>query len=67
MLFQNDIQNKIYNSQTKKVSKALILQDLYKMEIVNHVSVFQNYQNFSDVIAERPKLASENSQPIKTE
>ena len=67
MLFQNDIQNKIYNSQTKKVSKALILQDLYKMEIVNHVSVFQNYQNFSDVIAERPKLASENSQPIKSE
>ena len=32
---------------------------LYKMEIVNRVSAFQSYQNFSDVIAERMKQASE--------
>ena len=38
------------------------------MEIMNRVSAFQNYQNFSDVIAKRPKLASENSEePIKSE
>ena len=30
------------------------------MEIVS-----QNYQNFSDVIVERTKQASENSEPIK--
>ena len=36
------------------------------MELVNRVSAFQNYQNFSDVIAERPKPASENSEPIKS-
>ena len=35
------------------------------MEIVNGVSVFQNYQNICYAIAERPKSASENSQPIK--
>ena len=38
---------------------------LYKIEAVNCVSVFQNYQSFSDVITERPKPASENSEPIK--
>ena len=30
-----------------------ILRILYKMEIVNRVSAFQIYQNFSDVIAEK--------------
>ena len=40
---------------------------LYKMEIVNRVSAFQNYQNFSDIIPEKPKPASENSEPIKSE
>ena len=35
------------------------------MEIVNRVSAFQKYQNFSAVIAERPKQVSENSEPIK--
>ena len=35
------------------------------MEIVNHVSAFENYQNFSNVIAERPKPGSEKSEPIK--
>ena len=35
------------------------------MEIVNRVLVFQNYQNFSIVIAERPNQTSENSEPIK--
>ena len=42
-------------------------QILYKMEPVNRVSAFQNYQIFSDVIAERTKQASENSEPIKSE
>ena len=37
------------------------------MEIVNHVSAFENYQNFSNVIAERPKPGSEKSEPIKNE
>ena len=35
------------------------------MEPMNRISVFQNYQNFSDIIAERPKLAQKNSEPIK--
>ena len=35
------------------------------MEIVNRVSAFWNYQNFSNVIAEKPKPASENCEPIK--
>ena len=35
------------------------------MEIVNRVSAFQNYQNFSDVTAERPKSSSENGESIK--
>ena len=34
------------------------------MEIVNRVSAFQNYQSLPDVIAEWPKSASENSEPI---
>ena len=37
------------------------------MEIVNRVSVFHNYENFFDVTTERPKPASENSEPIKSE
>ena len=37
------------------------------MEIVNRVSAFQNSHNSSDVIAERTKQASENSEPIKIE
>ena len=37
------------------------------MEIANSVSAFQSYRNFSDVIAERTKQASENSEPIKSE
>ena len=37
------------------------------MEIVNRVSAFQNYQIFSNVIAERQKPASENSELIKSE
>ena len=32
---------------------------------MNRVSAFQEYQFFSDVIAERPKPASENSEPIR--
>ena len=35
------------------------------MEMVNRVSAFRNYQNFSDVITERPKPVSENGEPIK--
>ena len=37
------------------------------MEIVNRLSTFQTYQNFSDVMAETTKRASENSEPIKSE
>ena len=37
------------------------------MEVVNRVSASQNYQNISNVIAERPKPASENSEPMKSE
>ena len=37
------------------------------MEIVNRVSVFQNYQNFSDVIAEVANQAGEDSEPIKSQ
>ena len=37
------------------------------MEIVNRVSAFLNYQNFSDVTAEKPKPASENGEPLKSE
>ena len=37
------------------------------MEIENHFSTSQNDQNFSDVLVERPKAASENSEPIKSE
>ena len=37
------------------------------MEIVNGVSVFQNYQKFFDVIAEGTKQASENGEPIRSE
>ena len=37
------------------------------MEIVDHVSVFQNHQNFSDSITENPKSANENSEPVKSE
>ena len=40
---------------------------LYKMEIVNRVSAFQNYQNFSRVIAEETKPASDDSQSTKSE
>ena len=35
------------------------------MEIVNLVSAFQSYQNSAEVIAERRKTASENSEPIE--
>ena len=38
---------------------------LNKMEIVNRVSTSQNSHDSSDVIAERTKQASENSEPIK--
>ena len=37
------------------------------MATVNRVSAFQNYQFFSDAIAERPKPAKENSESIKSE
>ena len=37
------------------------------MELVNSVSAFRRYQNISDVIAEKPKQASENIEPIKSE
>ena len=37
------------------------------MELVNRVAGFENYQNFFDVIAERPKSVSENSEAIKNE
>ena len=37
------------------------------MEIVNLISAFQNFQNFSDVIAKATKPASANSKPIKNE
>ena len=37
------------------------------MEIKNRVSVFQNSHNISDGIAERPKPANGNSEPIKNE
>ena len=37
------------------------------MEFVNQVSTSQNEQNFSDVLVERPKAASKNSEPIKSE
>ena len=40
---------------------------LYKMDMVNRVSAFQNYHNFSDVIAEQTKQASEKSEPLKSE
>ena len=40
---------------------------LYRMELVDCVSDFQNYQNFSDVTVEKPKPASEKSEPIKCE
>ena len=37
------------------------------MKIGNRVSASQNYKNVSDVIAERPKPATENSEPEKIE
>ena len=37
------------------------------MEIVNRVSAVKNSLNYSDVIAEIPKLASENSKPMKSD
>ena len=37
------------------------------MNRVKRVSVFQNYQDFSDIIVERPKLAIEISKPIENE
>ena len=46
-------------SETREYSK-------YKMEIVNRVSAFQTH-NFSDVMAERTKRASENSSPMKNQ
>ena len=35
------------------------------MAVVNRASAFKNCQNHVDVIAKRPKQASENSQPIE--
>ena len=40
---------------------------LNEMEMVNRVSAFQNYQNYSDVIPERPKPASWNCEPTENE
>ena len=39
---------------------------LYNIEIVKLVSAFQNYRNFSDVIAEKTKSENENSEPIES-
>ena len=37
------------------------------MKLVNRVSAFQNYQNFSDVIAVAMNQASENSELLKND
>ena len=37
------------------------------MEIVNRVSALQNYQSFSEIVAERPKPASENSDSMQND
>ena len=37
------------------------------MVIVNRALTFQNYQNISEVIAERTKPVSENTEPIQSE
>ena len=37
------------------------------MEKISRVSAFRNYYNFSDIVAERPKSPSENSETIKSE
>ena len=56
-----------FDKHGKEVGDMSVNPILNKMEIVNRVSAFQNYQNLSDVIGERPKPASENSKPIKSE
>ena len=43
------------------------VESYIKKEILNRVSAFQNYQIFSDVIAERTKPANENREPIKSD
>ena len=58
--------NKNYNKRKVSKFQHFARQILvYKMEIVNRVSAFQNYQKLSDVIADRPKPASENSERLK--
>ena len=42
-----------------------IISILNKMELVDRVLAFQNYQNLCDVIAEKPMRARGNSEPIK--
>ena len=51
----------------KPMSSVFRASILYKMEIANGVSAFQNYQHFSDVMAERPEPGSANSEPMKSE
>ena len=51
----------------KMMASNYLTKIQYKMEIVNRVSAFHNYQVFPDVIAVRTKQASENSEPIKSE
>ena len=43
---------------------VVLTDPIYKKKILDGVSAFQN---FSDVIVERMKHASENSKPIKTQ
>ena len=58
-------QRSILCSQT--CSLRLILSKMYAKILFKFETVFQNYQNFSDVIAEKPKQPSENREPIKSE
>ena len=37
------------------------------MELINHLSAFQNCQNLSDAIAEAANQASDNSESIKSD
>ena len=42
-------------------------ETLCKMELVNPMSVFQNYQNFLDDFAGRTKHENQNNEPIKSD
>ena len=48
---------------------AVIYSGMFETILIENItemlSAFRNYQNFFDVIAERPNPASENSEPIK--